>query len=176
MTVPATVTYNAVERTAQYLADRAEPPHPTVHTVQLTYPMSHADVVKAFRASIKEIKAAHPDVQFDIRPEDTSPEGKSNRFVAIIDAIASNPGVYMPWKEMVKVCEEEGVWSVIDAAHAIGQEVRCFMLSDVHLLTTWGLSSTSTLRHRSPTFGSPIVTSGCMSSVVAPPSTYPRSE
>jgi hercynylcysteine S-oxide lyase len=28
----------------------------------------------------------------------------------------------MPWKEMVKICKEEGVWSVVDAAHSIGQE------------------------------------------------------
>ena len=28
----------------------------------------------------------------------------------------------MPWKELVKICKEEGIWSVIDAAHSIGQE------------------------------------------------------
>lgn len=43
--------------------------------------------------------------------------------MAVIDSIASNPGVLLPWKEMVKICREEGVWSVIDAAHSIGQEV-----------------------------------------------------
>jgi len=42
--------------------------------------------------------------------------------VAVIDSIASNPGVYLPWKEMATICREEGVWSVIDAAHSIGQE------------------------------------------------------
>jgi len=42
--------------------------------------------------------------------------------VAIIDSIVSNPGVLMPWKELVKICKEEGIWSVIDAAHSIGQE------------------------------------------------------
>lgn len=29
----------------------------------------------------------------------------------------------MPWKELVKICKEEGAWSVIDGAHSIGQEV-----------------------------------------------------
>lgn len=43
--------------------------------------------------------------------------------VAVIDSIISNPGILLPWKEMIKICEEEGVWSVIDAAHSIGQEV-----------------------------------------------------
>lgn len=29
----------------------------------------------------------------------------------------------MPWREMVKICKRQGVWSVVDAAHSIGQEV-----------------------------------------------------
>lgn len=28
----------------------------------------------------------------------------------------------MPWKELVQICKEEGIWSVVDAAHSIGQE------------------------------------------------------
>jgi selenocysteine lyase/cysteine desulfurase len=28
----------------------------------------------------------------------------------------------MPWKEMVKICHEEGALSIVDAAHSIGQE------------------------------------------------------
>lgn len=106
------------------MADRSEPPRPKVYTVPLTFPMSHADVVKAFRTKIQEIKSTHPNTVFDILAHDTDLGGKSNRMVAIIDSISSTPGVYMPWKDMVKVCQEEGVWSVIDAAHSIGQEVR----------------------------------------------------
>ena len=123
MSLVASITYNAVERTAQYLSDRSEPPHPILHAVEYTFPMSHADIVKAFRAKIHELKATHPNTKFDILSSDTSLDGKHNRFVAIIDSISSNPGVYLPWKEMVKVCKEEGVWAVIDAAHSIGQEV-----------------------------------------------------
>ena len=41
----------------------------------------------------------------------------------MIDSISSTPGVHMPWKEMVRICREEGVWSVIDGAHSIGQEL-----------------------------------------------------
>lgn len=119
----ATVTYGAIERTAQYMADRSEAPRPKVYTVELTFPMTHAEIVAAFRAKIKEIKKDHPKTAFDILPTDTKLEGKGNRMVAIIDSISSNPGMYQPWKEMVKVCKEEGVWSLIDAAHSIGQEV-----------------------------------------------------
>ena len=117
------MTYGAVERTAQYLADRAEPPRPTVHTLELTYPTSHADIVQVFRAKVRALKTAHSGTRFDILPTYTSLEGKHNRIVAIIDAIVANPGVAVPWKELVEVCREEGVWSVIDAAHSLGQEI-----------------------------------------------------
>ena len=43
--------------------------------------------------------------------------------VAIIDSIVSNPGVVLPWKEIVKICAEEGVLSIVDGAHSIGQEL-----------------------------------------------------
>lgn len=45
------------------------------------------------------------------------------KIVAVIDSIASNPGVLLPWKEMVVICKEEGVMSIIDGAHSIGQEL-----------------------------------------------------
>jgi hypothetical protein len=45
------------------------------------------------------------------------------KIVVVLDSIASNPGVLMPWQEMVQICREEGAWSVVDAAHSIGQEV-----------------------------------------------------
>ena len=85
--------------------------------------MSHDEIVKAFRAKIQEIKSEHSNKKFDILPGDAKLEGKGNRIVAIVDSISSNPGIYMPWKEMVKICKDEGVWSLIDAAHSIGQEV-----------------------------------------------------
>ena len=49
--------------------------------------------------------------------------GPKLKIVAIIDSIISNPAALMPWKELTQLCREEGVWSVIDAAHSIGQEL-----------------------------------------------------
>ena len=75
------------------------------------------------------MKQQRPNSQFtDVPP--FSPEfsedlkGKGNKIVAVIDSIVSNPGVLLPWQEMVRVAHEEGVWTVIDAAHSVGQEVR----------------------------------------------------
>lgn len=109
----------------QYLCDRSEAPRPTVHEVLYTFPMTHAEIIAAFSAKIKAIKAAHPNTQFTILPTDKTYPAHGNRFVAVIDSITSVPGVLLPWKELTKICKEEGVWSVIDAAHSVGQEV-CF--------------------------------------------------
>lgn len=53
----------------------------------------------------------------------THPVSPNKKRVAVIDSIISNPGMLLPWKEMVQICKDEDVWSVIDAAHSIGQEV-----------------------------------------------------
>ena len=88
----------------QYLTD--VPPHPTKSVITLDFPMTHADILEKFKQHIQ----ANP--------------GKPNKKrVAVIDSIVSNPGVLLPWKDMVKICKQEGIFSLIDAAHSIGQEV-----------------------------------------------------
>lgn len=67
----------------------------------------------AFRAHIQALKAT----------QSYDGSGPKPKIVAVIDGIVSNPGVAYPWKELTKICLEEGVWSVVDAAHCIGQEV-----------------------------------------------------
>jgi selenocysteine lyase/cysteine desulfurase len=49
-------------------------------------------------------------------------DGTKLKIVAIIDSIVSNPAVYLPWKEMITLCRERGILTVIDAAHSVGQE------------------------------------------------------
>ena len=124
--VIATTTYENVLKGIQYLADRPENIRPHVETIELEFPTTHAHVLDTFRARLKEIKAAHTarGTQFTHIPSgERQPEHDAgNRIVAVIDAISSNPGVRMPWKEMVRICREEGVWSVVDAAHSLGQE------------------------------------------------------
>ncbi|KAK2467381.1 hypothetical protein APHAL10511_000616 [Amanita phalloides] len=95
-------SYMSIYRTAQYISNI--PPYPTLSILTLNFPLSHDEIVKLFREQVRSL-----------------PPGKHR--VAIIDSIVSNPGVKMPWKEMVKICAEEGVLSVVDAAHSIGQEL-----------------------------------------------------
>lgn len=122
----ASTTYGAISNTLQYLADRSEQPRPVAHAITYTFPMTHAEICDSFRAKLKELKAQYPNTTFSDTPPDSRAPGKAdrsgNKFVTVIDSITSNPGIIMPWKEMVQICKDEGVWSVIDAAHSIGQE------------------------------------------------------
>ena len=127
--IAANTTYHAVHTTIDYICDRSEQPKPEVRDLGLAFPLKHDEIVAKFRAHIRDIKQSYSDATFTDVPEGALlPPGieadpKGNRIVAVIDSIVSNPGVAMPWKELVQACKEEGVWSVIDAAHSIGQEV-----------------------------------------------------
>lgn len=97
-------TYRSVNATVKNIGD--VPPYPNVTQFVVNFPTTHAEIITSFRKYI----AALPKI-----------EGKKR--VAIIDSIASNPAVLYPWKELVEIAREAGVWSVIDAAHSIGQEL-----------------------------------------------------
>ena len=132
----ANTTYGAVAKTLTYLSDRSESPRPDVLNVELDFPLTHARIVDLFRAKLREAKQQRPNSQFtDVPPlcpgYGEEGRGKGNKIVAVIDSIVSNPGVLLPWQEMVRVAHEEGVWTVIDAAHSVGQEVlllACLLL------------------------------------------------
>ena len=105
MNLLAAVTYPSVERVAQYLSDI--PPHPSLSTVLLHFPTTKSDILDQFSAHLKSL-----------------PRKAGGKIVAIIDGIVSVPGALLPWKEMVQICKDENVISVIDAAHNIGQETN----------------------------------------------------
>ena len=123
---PATTTYHAISRTIRYLCDRTEPPRPTPESLVLAFPTTRAQILDNFRAKVREIKRAQPNIDYSDTPPDAAgahnPGG--NKIVAVIDSISSNPGMALPWKELVQICKEEGVWSLVDGAHSVGQEVR----------------------------------------------------
>jgi len=64
-------------------------------SVPLAYPVSHADVIKATRKAIAEANAA----------------GGGKIRLAFFDAISSNPGVVLPWEELVKLFRSQGILS-----------------------------------------------------------------
>ena len=97
-------TYKSVIRTAHNLSDI--PPFPSISTILLNFPTTHSNIIQEFKSHLR-----------------THPASPNKKRVVVIDSIISNPGMLLPWKEMVQICKDEGVWSVIDAAHSIGQEV-----------------------------------------------------
>ena len=132
----ATTTYDAVSNTIRYLADRSEQPRPEAVTITYNFPLTHAQILDIFRTTLRDVKQQRSGTAFtDVPPLSpgyvalTHPADppRGNKIVAVIDSIVANPGVFLPWKEMVRICREEGVWTVIDAAHSIGQEVRVML-------------------------------------------------
>lgn len=98
----------------RYITDLS--PHPSVSVFELNFPTTRASVLQAFRAHIDALNTKSQIAQQKIG------DGAKLKIVAVIDSIASNPGVYLPWKEMVTLCRERGILTVIDAAHSVGQE------------------------------------------------------
>ena len=93
--------YSAVEKTIVYLRESTEVDNVNV---AVEYPIDDEALVAKFQATIKAAKS----------------EGKTVR-IANFDTISSMPGVKVPWERLVNVCKEEGVLSMIDGAHGVGQ-------------------------------------------------------
>ena len=93
--------YGAVEKTVEYL--RETTPLENV-PVYLSYPMSDDDVLKSLRTGIQDAKTERKNVR-----------------AVLLDTISSMPGVHTPWEQLVQVCKDEGVLSVVDGAHGVGQ-------------------------------------------------------
>ncbi|KAJ5329823.1 hypothetical protein N7452_010213 [Penicillium brevicompactum] len=72
--------------------------------VSFQFPISEDEIERRFREVIRQ----------------TREEGLKVR-ASVFDGIVSNPGVRFPFERITAVCREEGILSVIDAAHGIGQ-------------------------------------------------------
>ncbi|KAI0671630.1 PLP-dependent transferase [Trametes maxima] len=125
--IGTTTTYGAVDNTILYLSDRSEPPRPEAIKIELIFPLTHAEIIERFRAAVRDLKQKNAHRAFsDVPPlspgYSAEKQGEGNKIVLVVDAIVANPGVALPWKEIVRIAREEGVWTVVDAAHSIGQE------------------------------------------------------
>lgn len=93
--------YGSVAKTVEYL--RETTPVDSL-IISVKYPISDDDLVERYHSSIKAAKNA----------------GKRVR-IGIFDTISSMPGVKVPWERLVEMCKKEGVLSLVDAAHSVGQ-------------------------------------------------------
>lgn len=93
--------YGACEKTIEYVAETTEAQGVKV---EYTYPVSDADMVSRFESVLEREKGAGNTVR-----------------LALFDTVSSMPGVRMPFERLVEVCRREGVLSLIDGAHGVGQ-------------------------------------------------------
>jgi selenocysteine lyase/cysteine desulfurase len=105
----ATTSYHAIAATLRHV--HALHPHTVLSTFALTFATTRAALLSAWRAHLRALPRAAPSAD--------NPRPKA---VAVLDSIASVPGALLPWEEMVRICREERVWSVVDGAHSVGQE------------------------------------------------------
>jgi Cys-tRNA synthase (O-phospho-L-seryl-tRNA:Cys-tRNA synthase) len=71
--------------------------------VSFQYPIAQDELERRFREVVRK----------------TREEGLKVR-AAIFDCLVSQPGVRFPFERFTDICREEGILSVIDAAHGIG--------------------------------------------------------
>ncbi|KAL3455272.1 aminotransferase family protein [Aspergillus heterothallicus] len=93
--------YGAVEKG---IASLVESRTVNVRRVKYEMPISHEELVERFLDVVKATRA----------------EGL-NAKVALFDLITSLPAVRFPFERLTQVCREEGILSLIDGAHGVGQ-------------------------------------------------------
>jgi Cys-tRNA synthase (O-phospho-L-seryl-tRNA:Cys-tRNA synthase) len=92
--------------------------------ITFAFPTTRGDLVSRFRNHIQGLERE-----------------PGTKVVAVIDGIISVPGAHIPWEEMVKICHENDVISIVDAAHMIGQTPIDVQKSDPDFLVTVGTIS-----------------------------------
>ncbi|KAL4887840.1 pyridoxal phosphate-dependent transferase [Aspergillus ambiguus] len=92
--------YGAVERGLCWLTE-SRPVQ--LHKIHYTLPKRHDAIVQLFVDAIRDVRGS----------------GRTPR-LAVFDTIVSNPGVRFPFEDLVRLCRQEAVLSLVDAAHGVG--------------------------------------------------------
>ncbi|BGO96076.1 hypothetical protein NBRC10512_007186 [Rhodotorula toruloides] len=102
----STSIYPACVQTLQYIVDTHPHLSLSLLNIPVSYPIPHAELIAKTRAAIEEAE--------------NDGTGRKVR-LALIDSISSNPGVVVPWEELVELFREKDILSLVDGAHQIGQ-------------------------------------------------------
>lgn len=97
------IIYGACGKTTNYICEQWAGKVRT-RDIGFEYPVEEAEFISTFQRAIATSRA----------------EGFRPR-LAIFDTIASNPGLRLPFEELTTVCRAEGILSLIDGAHGVGQ-------------------------------------------------------
>lgn len=93
--------YGAVEKTIQSLEETTPVKG---RKVCYEFPITHEALVERFLETVRSVK---------------SEEGGNVR-VAVFETVVSVPGIRFPFEDLVRVCKEEAVLSLVDGAHGVG--------------------------------------------------------
>ncbi|KIW98087.1 uncharacterized protein Z519_01671 [Cladophialophora bantiana CBS 173.52] len=97
--------YGALEKLIDYVVETT--PAESVR-VELDLPQSDDKIVQLFRKTLIEEK---------LKCEQA---GKGRVRLGVFDTIVSMPGLRVPFERLVQLCRQEGVLSLVDAAHGVG--------------------------------------------------------
>lgn len=130
--IKTSITYDAVDKAARFLAEINTDVR--LETILINAPYTLDGMFAAFETGLKKVQSSPEYVAL-------TEQGERPKVVVIVDALSSTPGLLMPWERVVEFCKhQENVWSLVDAAHAIGQIVGInlnetkpdFFITDCH--------------------------------------------
>lgn len=121
--VTLSTTYGAIDHA---IASLAETRPLQARKVEFEFPTTGQDIVSRFEATVAQIKAE------GLRPR-----------LAVLETVVSIPAVRMPFEKLIRVCQREGIMTLVDGAHSVGQfEVNLeelqpdFFVADCHKYAT----------------------------------------
>ncbi|USP74079.1 uncharacterized protein yc1106_01353 [Curvularia clavata] len=98
--VSFSTVYPACEKTVASIGDFLPV---KLEKVDLVYPIEDEAILEAFKEKVKSLRG----------------DGKRVK-LAMFDTVSSFPGARLPWEQLVEICKEMEILSLIDGAHGIG--------------------------------------------------------
>jgi cysteine sulfinate desulfinase/cysteine desulfurase-like protein len=88
-----------------------------LETVDIGPPYALDGIFKSFEEGFKRVQSSPEYMAL-------TEQGQRPKIVVVVDTLSSLPGLLMPWERVVEFCKgHENVWTLVDAAHALGQIV-----------------------------------------------------
>lgn len=115
MRLLASTTYDAIDKATRFVSEIH--PHLKLETIAISPSYTLEGIFRAFEAGLGKVQSSPEYMAL-------TELGRRPKIVVIVDALSSAPGLLMPWERVVELCKHhENVWSLVDAAQAIGQIV-----------------------------------------------------
>lgn len=127
--------------------------------IQIGPPYTLGEIFRAFEAEFQKVQSSPEYIAL-------TEQGERPKIIVIVDALSSHPGLLMPWERVVEFCRShENVWTVVDAAHAVGQIVGIDLSkTQPDFFVSVGSMIVVRLTEAKPPWFNRIVTNGCMRS------------